>query len=160
MPSRHLVAAVVMALTLAGCGEESNGSGRLQVERVTKGSGRLLDVPALASYCPAESLLTVIAVGPVWSGGLALRVTLPVRAPVTVQVRRTLDSLGSATAAFRPVGGVARFGVSGTVTLRPSSAIDAVFQVSVTDSAGPNAVFRGRLSNVAYSTEPGPPCRP
>ncbi len=164
MRRRVFAVAAVTALALAACAGAGDGaggrSGRFVVERVTKGSGKLLDGPARATYCPSESLLTVVAVGRVWSGGLALRVALPLRASATFQVGRALGSSGSATAAFRPAGGVARFGVSGTVTLVPSSAIEGGLEVSVTDSSGPNAQFRGRLSNIAYTSQTGPPCGP
>ena len=156
--SRRLAAAVIAALVGAACGAGSDAGGRLVVDRVTKGSGRLLDEPARAVYCAGESLLTVIAVGRVWSGGLALHVVLPVRAAVTLPVRRPPTGFGTATAAFRPASGVARLGVGGTVSLAPSSAVDGVFSITVTDSTLPDAAFRGRFSHIPYSTPSGPAC--
>lgn len=158
MSRRRLAAAVIAALVGAACGAGPDASNRLVVDRVTKGSGRLLDLPARATYCAGESLLTVIAVGRGWSGGFALHVVLPVRAAVTLPVRRPPAGFGAATAAFRPVAGVARLGVGGTVTLAPSSVVDGVFSVTVTDSTPPDAVFRGRLFNIPYSTPSGPAC--
>lgn len=153
----RLAATSLVALVSAAC-SAGTGGGRLVVERQTKGSGRMLDDSARAIYCPAESLLTVVAVGRNWSGGLALRVALPVRSPVTLRVQRTLNGPGTAAAAFRPMSGVARFGVGGTVTLAPSSAIDGEFEISVTDSTPPDAVLRGKLSHIAYVVPSGAPC--
>ncbi len=155
----HFAALSLVALVAAGCSAGS-GAGRLVVDRRTRGSGRVLDDSARATYCPRESLVTVVAVGRVWSGGLALRVVLPVRTPVTLRVQRSLGGPGTAVAAFRPLAGVARFGDSGTVTLAPSSAIDGSFELSVTDSTPPDAVFRGALRHIPYVVPTGPPCRP
>lgn len=155
----RLAATSFVALVSAACSAGS-GAGRLVVERRTKGPGQLLDDSARAMYCASESLLTVVAVGRSWSGGLALRVVLPVRSPVTLRVQRTLGGPGTATAAFRPAAGVARLGVGGTVTLAASSAIDGDFEISVTDSAPPDAVLRGKLSRIAYAVPSGPPCHP
>jgi hypothetical protein len=158
MSRRRLAAAVLAAVVSTACNGGADTSGRLVVDRVTKGSGRLLDEPAHAIYCPAESLLTVIAVGGGWSGGLALHVVLPVRAAVTLPVRRPPTGFGTASAAFRPASGVARLGIGGTVTLAPSSVVDGVFSITVTDSTPPDATIRGRLSRIPYSTPSGPAC--
>jgi hypothetical protein len=160
MSRRRVAAAALAALVAAACSAGPDAGGRLLVERISRGSARLLDDPGQATYCAAESLLTVVAVGRSWSGGLAMRVTLPVRAAVTLQVRRSLGGYGTATAAFRPAGGVARLGVSGAITLAPSSGVEGAFEVTVTDSAPPDAVVRGRLSRMVYTEPSGPPCRP
>ncbi len=160
MSRRRVAAAALAALVAAACSAGPDAAGRLLVERTAKGAGRLLDDPGHATYCPTDSQLTVVAVGRAWSGGLAMHVTLPVRAAVTLRVQRSPGGYGTATAAFRPVNGVARLGVSGTITLAPSSRVDGAFEVTVTDSVPPDAVFRGRLSHIMYSSPSGPPCRP
>ena len=160
MSCRRVAAAALAALVAAACSAGPDAGGRLLVQRTTRGAGRLLDDPGRATYCRGESLLTVVAVGRAWSGGLAMHVTLPVRAAVTLKVQRSLGGYGTATAAFRPVNGVARLGVGGTITLAPSSRVDGAFEVTVTDSVPPDAVFRGRLSRIVYSSPSGPPCRP
>jgi len=159
MLRRRLTAFALGALAASACGAGSGAGGRFVVERASKGSGRLLDDSASAIYCPAESLLTIVAVGRVWSGGLAMRVVLPARSLDTLHIQRTLGGFGTATAAFRPVGGVARFGVRGVVTLAPSRALDGIFEATVTDSTPPDAVFRGRFRGVAYRVSSGQACR-
>jgi hypothetical protein len=161
MSSRLVGAVALLALWGAACGGSARGgeAGRLSVERVTRPGATLLDARAAAWYCPGESLLSVVAVGRSWSGGLALRVVLPLRERRTFVVARHLAGDGTAAGAFRPLGGVARFAVGGSVTLRPSREIDGEFQATVTDSVGPNIEFRGRISRVPYDTMPESSCR-
>jgi hypothetical protein len=165
MSSRRLAsAALLLAASLPGCSGARPGAhtasvdGRLTVHRVTAPGGIVLDAPAQARYCATDSTVTVIAVGRSWAGGVAVRTALPVERPTTFRVGRVLDTLGVATAAFRPTGGVARIGVSGTVRLESGPDLDGSFEVSVTDSTGPNVVFRGSFARVHYETAQGGAC--
>lgn len=159
MSSRLVAAVALLALWGAACRAGAGKAGRLSVQRVTKPAATLLDAPARAWYCPGESLLSVVAVGPKFSGGLALRVSLPVQRRRTFELARHLAGDGTAAAAFRPLGGVARFAVGGSVALRPSREIEGEFRATVTDSAGPHVEFRGTISRVPYDTLPESTCR-
>lgn len=143
----------------AGAGPDPVG-GRLVVQRVAKRTTKLSDGPGLASYCPADSLLLVIAIGRAWTSGFAVRVALPLREAGTFKVQRLLGDLGTATAAFRPIGeGAAQLGVGGTLRLEPSSGIRGGFEVAVPDSGGVHISFRGRWSRIPLRRLPRGSCR-
>jgi hypothetical protein len=161
---RPASAALLLAAGLLGCSGAGSAAhtasvdGRLTVRRETAPGGIVLDAPAQARYCATDSTVTVIAVGRTWAGGIAVRTALPLPRATTFRVGRVLDTLGVATAAFRPTGGVARIGVSGTVRLESGADLDGSFEVSATDSAGPNVVFRGIFARVHYETAQGGAC--
>ncbi len=159
-PRLLAAAALLLAAGSIGCpgSRIAAAGGRLSVRRVTKPAGVILDAPALGRYCATDSTVTVIAVGRTWAGGIAVRTVLPVRRLTTFPVGRLLDTLGLATAAFRPIGGVARVGVSGSVRLQPGTDLRGSFDLSVTDSAGPNVILRGSFSRVRYQTARGGAC--
>jgi hypothetical protein len=149
-------AAVLLVLAGAACdaGHEAGagpirGGGHLLAQRVAGRARTIVSGPAQATYCPAESLLVVIALDRNWTGGFAIRVVLPLTAARDFQVQPSLGGLGSATAAFRPLnGGVVEPGVRGTVRLDPSTSVDGRFDIGVPDSSGTPVAIRGRLSRI------------
>lgn len=154
-------ASAALVLTAAsGCaGGSSSGGGRLRLERVLGArSATLLDRPALASYCPRDSLLTIIATGRRASAGFALSVVLPWRGMRTFHIGASLAAGSEATADFRFPNGVARLGVTGTLQLDAPALIDGEFDVMVSDSAGVPARVRGRLTGIPVRHWPPPTC--
>lgn len=149
-------AAALLVLAGAAC-DASHGAGagpipeggRLLAQRVAKRTTTILSDPAQASYCGADSLLVIIALGRTWTGGLALRVVLPLAAAHEFQVQPSLGGLGTATAAFRPLNaGVLQPGVSGTIHLDPSKDVTGRFDIAAPDSSGTRIAIRGRLSRI------------
>jgi len=129
------------------------------MERVTGSrTATLLDQAALATYCPADSLLTIIATGRHASAGFAVHAALPWTGTRTFPVGASLATPGAATAAFRFPNGVARLGIEGTVRLQAATRIDGDFDVRVSDSAGVAASVRGRFTAVPVTRWPPPTC--
>lgn len=113
----------------AGDHDEVTGAGgragRLLMEREGRGSARLVEAPARATWCESDSALVIVAVDRAWTGGLALRVAWPITGPRTFTVRRGLEGAGTASVALRSMGdsvGPALLGVSGTVRVEAAAA--------------------------------------
>ncbi len=118
-----------------------------------------MDEPGRAEYCPADTLLTVIAVGHNRGAGLAVRTAFPLREPRTFVVQPVLGGLGTATAAFRLVTGSARIGTAGKLRLEPSATVDGEFEVTVPDSAGTSVEFKGKVSRIPVGSGSRESCR-
>jgi hypothetical protein len=165
---RLLLAAALPALAGAACDARHGAGaspfpagGRFLAERVARRTTTLVNGPAWATYCPADSSLVIIAIGRTWSGGLALRAVPPFDAPRNFRVQASLGDTGTATAAFRsPDAGAARVGVRGTVRVTISTAIDGRFDVALQDSGQVHVSIRGRLSRIPLSRLPTATCSP
>jgi hypothetical protein len=166
MRRRLLAAAALLVLAGAACDAgpgagagSSPGGGRLVAERVAKRTTTLWNGPAQASYCPSDSLMLIMAIGSDWTSGFAVRVVLPLIQERTFQVQRVLGGVGTATAAFRPLGtGPAQLGVGGSLRLEPSRTINGRFDVAAPDSGGVHVSIRGRWSRVPLHTTPAGSC--
>lgn len=162
----HSAAGALLVLAGAACDAGHGGGagpipdgGRLHAERVFKGTTTIVSGPAQASYCPADSLLVVIALGRKWTGGLAVRAVLPLVEARDFNVRPSLEGLGSATAAFRPLdAGVVQLGVDGTIHLEPAKGVSGRFDIAVPDVGGTHVFIRGRLSRIPLVVLPKGSC--
>jgi hypothetical protein len=155
---RRVIAAAALALVAgASCGTGSDADGHFRVERHARRTTTLIDDPGRAEYCPAESLLTVIAIGRNGAAGFAVRTALPLRQVSVFAVQPLLGGVGTATAAFRLASGAARVGTAGQLRLQPSATIDGDFDVAVPDSLGLTVPFKGKLSRIPVQT--GSPAR-
>jgi hypothetical protein len=165
---RLLLAAALPVLAGAACdaGHRAGASpfpdgGRLLAERVARRTTTLVDGPAFATYCPADSALVIIALGRTWSAGLALRTVPPLDAPRGFHVQLSLGDVGTATAAFRaPSAGAARLGVGGTVRAAVTVAVNGRFDVDLPDSGGSHVTIRGTLSRIPFSMLAAATCAP
>ncbi len=166
MRRRAALAAALIGLAGLACdagsrpdGGLGQGGGRVVVQRIAARSSRIADGPGLANYCPDDTLLVVIVLGRTWTGGLAMKVLLPLSAARTLSVQPVAGALGTANAAFRPMtGGKAEFGSGGTIELEPGRVVSGRFEVPSSDSAGARVVFRGRLSDVPVQSLPKGSC--
>ena len=163
---RPFIAAAALGLmgvasgACSGAGGEANaGGGRVVVERVARGSTRLLDDPGRATFCPDDSLLVVVAVGRKWTGGIAMRVALPLGQPRTFTVQPALGDAGTASAVFRPLeAGAAQYASAGSVRLEGRGPVSGTFDLTAPDSAGIHVAFRGRWSQVPLRLLPKGQC--
>jgi len=149
----RLIAAAALALAAAGgCRgagvQDSGAGGHLSVERSAGRTTRVMDEPGRAEYCPTDSLLTIIAVGPDRGAGLAVKTTLPLKGPSSFAVQRQLGGVGTGTAAFRLASGTARVGTSGTIRLQESGSVSGTFDVAVPDTGKKPVRFRGSLARI------------
>jgi hypothetical protein len=115
-------------------------SGRLRLERAGRSSGGLLDVPAEAAFCAADSTLRITGADRSWSAAIALRTTWPATSlefaidsliggpgSAAVAARPIRDSVGMALVAVRGLLRLAgRTRVAGTVDLLARGATDTV----------------------------------
>ncbi len=165
---RLLLAAALPALAGAGCdaGHGAGASpfpagGRFVAERVARRTTTLLNSPAWATYCPADSQLVIIAISRKWNGGLALRTVPPFNAAGDFQVQVSLGGLGTATGAFRaPAAGSASVGVGGTVRVVVTAVVNGRFDIAVPDSGASHVSIRGTLSRIPFFTLPAATCSP
>jgi hypothetical protein len=135
--------------------------GRFLAERVAKQATTLINGPAWATYCPADSLLVIVALSRTWNGGLALRAVPPLNVPHDFRVQLALDELGTATVAFRaPKAGAANVGVGGTVRVAVTTAVNGWFDAALPDSGHTHVSIRGRLSRIPLLRLPTATCAP
>ena len=125
------VSALLLSLMLAACpGGESldqpGADGRFEIRRA--GEGRLHASAALATYCEADSSLTIVSLSADGAGGLAARLRWP--APPnpgdSLRLGRRLAEMGTATLAWRPLAdsvGHALVADSGTASLSGTDAL-------------------------------------
>jgi hypothetical protein len=156
MPWRLLLSCTLVTAT-SGCTAVDHlvhGSGRLRLDRAGPSSRSLLDVRVKASYCAADTTLTILGADRSWSVAVALRTPWPARSR-----EFTLDSAvgaqGTAAVAVRPLGD--SIGVAMT-TVRGSLKLDAGTGVSGTlDFVATSARDTQRLvgSLTATSVRPG-----
>ncbi len=99
------------------------GSAHLHLDRAGPSSRSLLDVPVEATYCTADTTLTIVGTDRSWNVAVALRTLWPARS-----LEFTLDSsvggLGTAAVAIRPLSdsiGVAMIAVRGSLKLDPGA---------------------------------------
>lgn len=165
---RLLLAAALSALAGAACDARHGAGaspfpagGRFLAERVAGRTTTLVNGPAWATYCPADSSLVIIAIGRTWNGGLALRAIPPLNVPRDFRVQVSLGDTGTATAAFRaPDAGAARVGVGGTVRAAITTAVNGWFDVTLPDSGRDHVSIRGRLSGIPLTRLPTATCSP
>jgi hypothetical protein len=160
-----LIAAAALGLASAACcacsgaGWDANAGGRVVVQRLARGSSRLLSDPGQAGYCPDDSILLVIAIGRKWSSGFALRAVLPLRGARSFAVQPSLGALGTAAAVFRPLEvGAAWFAESGVVRLDASQSVSGSFDLRAPDTTGAHVSFRGGWSHVPLRQLPKGAC--
>ena len=149
--------AVLPLVLAAGCGgdsgSEAGASGDLRADRVVGGrASRFLDGPAVASYCPDDSLVTVVAVSRDGSVGFAVRTRLPLGHAKSFAVAPALAESSSAALAMRLKSGVSRIGASGWIRLEGSATLGGAFDVALPDSAGSRPRLTGRLAGIAVRT--------
>ena len=163
---RLLLAAALTALAGAACDacRRAGASpfpvgGRFLAERVARRTSTLVNGPAWATYCPADSLLVIVALGRTWNGGIALRAVPPLSTPRDFKVQLVLGDLGTATVAFRaPSAGAARVGAGGTVRVAVGTSVNGRFDVAVPDSGGASIAIRGTLSQIPFLQLPAATC--
>jgi len=147
----RLIAAATLALAAGGCGggaPDANAGGHVRVERAAARTAGIMDEPGRAEYCPADSLLTIIAVGHDRGAGFAVKTALPLQGAGSFLVRPQLGGVGTATAAFRLASGTARVGTSGTIRLQESGSVSGTFDVAVPDTGRTPVRFRGTLARI------------
>jgi hypothetical protein len=165
---RLLLAAALPVLAGAACsaGHGSGASpfpegGRWLAERIARRTTTLLNGPAWATYCPSESLLVIVALGPRWNGGLAVKMLPPLGAPRDYRVQLSLGDVGTAAAAFRArATGVALLGTGGSIHLAVTSAVNGQFDVALPDSGREHVSIRGTLSRIPVSVLSAATCSP
>jgi hypothetical protein len=162
---RPTIVAAALGLAGAACAacsgtaRDPNAGGRVVVERIGRGSTRLLNDPGRAGYCSDDSILLVIAIGRRWTSGFAMRVVLPLRAASTFAVQPSLGVLGTATAVFRPLeAGPAQYATGGMLRLAASHTVSGSFDLTAPDTAGVRVSFRGRWSRVPLHPLPKGSC--
>ena len=165
---RLLLAAALPALAGAAC-DAGHGAGtspfpdggRFLAERVARRTTTLVNGPAWATYCPADSLLVIVALGRTWNGGLALRTVPPLDVPRDFHVQTALGDIGTAAAAFRaPAAGAATVGVGGTVRVVVTRVVTGRFDVAMPDSGREHTSIRGTLSQIPFVMLPAATCSP
>jgi hypothetical protein len=154
---RTVVTAALPLALAVGCGggpgSEAGANGDLRADRVAGGrTSRFIDGPAVATYCPDDSLVTVVAVSRDGSVGFAVRTRLPLGHARSFAVARSLAESSSAALALRLKSGVARIGASGWIRLEGSATISGEFDVALPDSAGTRPRLTGRLAGIAVRT--------
>jgi len=115
------VRALLLLPILAACpGGESldqpGADGRFEIRR--SGGGRLHSSAALATYCEADSSLTIVSLSDDGAGGLAARLHWP--SGDSLRFGRRLEAIGTATLAWRPLADSIRHALvadSGTASL-------------------------------------------
>ena len=132
MPVRQLLLALAFATTACAAVDRIvHPSARLRLGRVGA-SAALLDVPVEATFCAADTTLTIVGADRSWSVALALRTPWP---PASRQfvVDSAIGGAGTAALAMRPLQdsiGAAVMAVRGSVSLdagaRLSGALDLV----------------------------------
>lgn len=165
---RLLLAAALPVLAGAACsaGRGAGDSpfpvgGRFLAEQVERRTTTLINGPAWATYCPSDSVLVIIALGRTWSGGIAVRTFPLVNARHDFQVQLSLDTLGTAAAAFRaPAAGSARVAIGGTVRVAVTNAVSGRFDVALPDSARERRSIRGTLTRIPFAVLPAAACSP
>lgn len=125
-------------------------AGRVGIERVDSRALRA-EAPSRATYCAAESALTILALGGGLTGGIAVRAAPPLSAPQEFTAQRARGGLGTAVVAFRPlvdsVGG-ALVAVAGTVQLASADPASGRFAVTAELPGGGRVALRGTFRNV------------
>jgi len=158
----RVIAVVALAFVTASCdagrGAEAGADGHLRVERETKTPSTIMDEPGRADYCPADSVLSIIAIGHNRAGGFAARTVLPLRGPTVFGVQPVLGGAGTATAAFRLVSGSAKLGAGGQIRLEPGRSLSGDFDVTVPDTGTALVHFKGTLSGIPLSSRPPASC--
>jgi hypothetical protein len=88
-----------------GCGVADRllgRSGRLRLERTGRSSGGMLDVPAEAAFCAADSTLRITGADRSWTAAIALRTAWPATT-LDFAIDSVMDGPGSAAVAARPI---------------------------------------------------------
>lgn len=124
MPRRLLVCALVAGTAACPAVDRfALGSAHLRLDRAGPPSGMLLEVPVEASYCAADTTVTLVGADRSHSVALALKTPWPAPS-LAFTVDSTLGATGTAALAVRPVGdsiGPAMTGLRGSVTLEAGS---------------------------------------
>lgn len=154
---RRLGAVCAGALLVSGCepsgsvgGAEARPAGRLSLGRVAGGL-QPGDAVSRATACGADSSVTVVAVGRVFSGGITLRAAPPLRGPREFRVLRGAGGDGTAVVAFRSLAdsvGPSFVGVDGRVWLETAVPLRGHFEVEAEDEEGARFEFGGGFRDV------------
>lgn len=115
------VRALLLVCLLAACPggpalDLPGADGRFEIRR--SGEGRLHSAAALATFCEADSSLTIVSLSADGAGGLAARLRWP--SGDSLRFGRRLAAIGTATLAWRPLAdsaGHALVADSGTASL-------------------------------------------
>ncbi len=155
MPRRHFRLSLLLPLiACAGAPGERTGTGRLRLER---DGALLVEAPASASRCAADSTIAIVAIGGEWIAALALRVAWPLDAALQLPIV-TAGRPGSASLAARPVAdsvGLAVIGTRGVVHLEPGATLTGRFDAEAPTMPGaPDSVrITGRLEGVRIADD-------
>jgi hypothetical protein len=132
-------------------------TGELVLERST----RELDhsrARASAVACDAESLITIMAIGSGFSGAIALRARhRGGLAAGEFEVRTSATGLGTAAAAFRPLGdslGGALVSLGGAVWIEQADPLSGRFQVVVEGTEGRSDTLAGSFGGLVIGADP------
>ncbi len=156
MPLRLVLLCAIATATSACTSVDRlvHGSAHLHLDRTGPQSRSLLDVPVEASYCAADTTLTIVGADRSWSVAVALRTPWPARS-----LEFTLDSsvggLGTAAIAIRPLRdsiGVAMIAVRGSLKLDAGAQASGTMDFVV---AGASDTLRVVGSLTAASVAPG-----
>lgn len=148
--------ALPLLLTLAACpGRESldqpGAGGRFVIRRA--GEGRLHASAALASYCEADSSLTIVSLSDDGVGGLAARLRWPAPSNPgdSLRLGRRLTAIGTATLAWRPLAdsvGRALVADSGTASLSGTDQLSGEARAWATAADSAVVQLDARISRV------------
>jgi hypothetical protein len=134
MPWRLLLVCASATATFACTSVDRlvHGSAHLHLDRAGPSSRSLLDVPVEATYCAADTTLTIVGADRSWSVAVALRTPWPARS-LEFTLDSSLGGPGTAAVAIRPLSdsiGVAMTAVRGSLKLdagaRASGTLDFV----------------------------------
>lgn len=131
-------------------GAEVGPAGRLSLERVAGGL-QPGDAVSRATACGADSSVTVVAVGRVFSGGITLRAAPPLRGPREFRVLRGVGGEGTAVVAFRSLAdsvGRSFIAVDGRVWLETAVPLRGRFEVEAEGEEGARFELGGSFRDV------------
>ena len=150
----------MLLLAATGCGAADrllHPVGRLQLQR--DGAGPLLDVPAEARFCGADSTLSIVGANRSWSAAVALRTSWPA-ARLEFTIDSVIGAAGSAAVAARPLKdsvGLALTALHGTLRLDAPSRVKGSLDL-VARGAGDSVHLVGRFE-APYATRGVCPAR-
>jgi hypothetical protein len=156
MPARVLRIGAC-AFVIAACRARDDSAatgGRVVLER----NGRVLvDGPAAAARCPADSTLAVAVVGREWAAAFSVRAPWPTDSARIVPAGQTLGP-GTAVVALRPLSdslAIALVSARGSLTIEPGPQLAGSFDVMAptTPGAPDSARLTARFTRIAVTDD-------
>ena len=129
MSWRRVLSCALVAATSACSAVDRlvHGSAHLRLDRAGTPSRPLLEVPVEATYCGADSTLTIVGADRSWSVAVAARTAWPARS-LEFALDSAISRSGTAAVAIRPLSdsiGVAMIAVRGSLTLGAGPGVSA-----------------------------------